>query len=35
MTFGPFKPLDQVSPKSLQDQTFKDNRFALKIKDIF
>jgi hypothetical protein len=34
ITFSPFRPLDQASPKSLQDQTFKGNKFALKIKDI-
>jgi hypothetical protein len=34
ITFGPPRPLDQASSKSLQDQTFKGNKFALKIKDI-
>jgi hypothetical protein len=34
MTFGPPRPVDQASPKLLQDQTFKGNRFASKMKDI-
>jgi hypothetical protein len=34
ITFGLPRPLDQASPKSLQDQTFKGNKFVLKMKDI-
>jgi hypothetical protein len=34
ITFSPLKPLDQAFSRSLQKQTFKGNKFALKIKDI-
>jgi hypothetical protein len=34
ITFGPSRPLDRASPRSLQDQTSKGNKFASKIEDI-